>query len=96
MIESIALSRLVISTYVTEITEFVVPEDSGWLIPAGSVEALVIAMKTVLETPVSRLEEMGIIEAKRMVQQHNATQEAQKLHQLFRSVYLFSPILILF
>lgn len=51
IIESLALGRPLISTYVAGIPELVVPDESWWLVPAGSVEALIIAMKTVLETP---------------------------------------------
>ena len=53
IMESLALGRLVIIIYVAGISELVVPDESGWLIHAGSVEALMIAMKTVLETPIS-------------------------------------------
>ncbi|GBF82176.1 glycosyltransferase [Aphanothece sacrum] len=88
IMESLALGRPVISTYVAGIPELVVPGESGWLFAAGSVEALVTAMQTVLETPVSQLEEMGKIGAKKVAQQHNIIQEAQKLKQLFESVHL--------
>lgn len=48
LMESLALGRPVISTYVAGIPELVIPGESGWLVPAGSVEALVNTMKTVL------------------------------------------------
>lgn len=95
-ITSFTLDPLVINSYVAGIPELVVPNELGQLIPAESVGFLVIAMKSFLETPISRLEEMGIIGAKRVAQQHNVTQEAQKLHQFFESVYLSSSLLIFF
>ncbi|XTZ19424.1 MAG: hypothetical protein ACQZ3M_06215 [cyanobacterium endosymbiont of Rhopalodia fuxianensis] len=42
------------------IPELVVPNELGQLIPAASVGFLVIAMKNFLETPISRLKEMGV------------------------------------
>ncbi|MEA5511641.1 glycosyltransferase [Crocosphaera sp. UHCC 0190] len=87
MMESLALGRPVISTYVAGIPELVIPGKSGWLVPAGSVEGLVEAMKTALETPVSQLEEMGNFGAKLVAQQHNIMKEAQQLIQLFESVH---------
>ncbi|WP_048753104.1 glycosyltransferase, partial [Crocosphaera watsonii] len=61
IMESLALARPVISTYLAGIPELVIPEKSGWLVPAGSVEALVTTMKTVLDNPISQLEAMGKI-----------------------------------
>lgn len=87
IMESLALGRPVISTYLAGIPELVIPEKSGWLVPAGSVEGLVDVIKTVLETPKSRLKEMGKIGAEMVKQEHNVKQEAQKLKQLFASVH---------
>ena len=83
LMESLALGRPVISTYVAGIPELVIPGESGWLVPAGSVEALVNTMKTVLETPVSELEAMGKKGANYVKQHHNIITEAEKLMQLF-------------
>lgn len=83
IMESLALGRPVISTYVAGIPELVEPNLSGWLIPAGSVEALVTAMRTVLQTPISQLEQMGKMGRQRVAQQHNIQQNAEKLAHLF-------------
>ncbi|MEQ8465336.1 MAG: glycosyltransferase [Coleofasciculus sp. E1-EBD-02] len=83
IMESLALGRPVISTYVAGIPELVEPNLSGWLIPAGSVEALVTAMRIVLQTPVSQLEQMGEMGRQRVAQQHNIQQNAEKLAHLF-------------
>jgi glycosyltransferase involved in cell wall biosynthesis len=85
IMESLALGRPVISTYLAGIPELVEPSVSGWLVPAGSVEALVTAMKRVLQSPVSELELMGKMGAQRVAQEHSIYQEAQKLAQLFAS-----------
>ncbi|MDJ0844568.1 glycosyltransferase [Crocosphaera sp.] len=87
IMESLALGRPVISTYIAGIPELVIPEKSGWLVTPGSVEGLVDGMKTVLETPKSQLEEMGKIGAEMVKQEHNVNREAQKLKQLFSSIH---------
>ena len=87
IMESLALGRPVISTYLAGIPELVIPEKSGWLVTAGSVDALVSTMKMVLDTPTSQLETMGIIGKEMVKQEHNVNQEAQKLKQLFESIH---------
>ncbi|EAZ91543.1 glycosyltransferase [Crocosphaera chwakensis] len=87
IMESLALGRPVISTYIAGIPELVIPGESGWLVPAGSVEALVSTMKTVLDTPISELENMGKIGGKMVKENHNIAQEAQKLKLLFQSIH---------
>lgn len=85
IMEALALGRPVISTYVAGIPELVEPGICGWLVPPGSVEALTAAMRTVLQLPVEKLEQMGRAGAKRVAQRHNAAIEASKLAALFRS-----------
>ena len=84
IMEALALGRPVISTYVAGIPELIEPEVCGWLIPPGSVEELVIAMKKALQAPVEKLEQMGHIGAERVASGHNAMVEASKLAALFR------------
>ncbi|ACK67529.1 glycosyl transferase group 1 [Rippkaea orientalis PCC 8801] len=84
LMESLALGRPVISTYVAGIPELVIPGKSGWLVPAGSVNPLVDAMKKVLETPISQLEDMGKTGANYVKEHHNVLTEAQKLMLLFQ------------
>ncbi|NJK54284.1 MAG: glycosyltransferase family 4 protein [Leptolyngbyaceae cyanobacterium SU_3_3] len=83
IMESLALGRPVISTYIAGIPELVETGVNGWLVPSGSVEALIAAMQTVLQTPLSSLEQMGQLGAKQVFQQHNARAEAYKLAALF-------------
>ena len=59
LMEAMALGRPVISTYVAGIPELVVPGLCGWLVPAGSVEALVEAMRDALLSSTADLERLG-------------------------------------
>lgn len=85
IMESLALSRPVISTYVAGIPELVEPGTCGWLVPPGSVEALTTAMHTALQLPVEKLEQMGQVGAESVAKQHDAAVEASKLTALFAS-----------
>ena len=83
IMEALALGRPVISTYIAGIPELVEPGVCGWLVPSGSVEALTIAMRTVLQSPVAQLEQMGKTGVERVAQQHHVATEARKLAVLF-------------
>ena len=85
IMEALALSRPVISTYVAGIPELVEPERCGWLVPPGSVDALTAAMRTALQLPVEELEQMGRVGAERVALQHDAKEEASILAALFPS-----------
>ena len=54
----------------------------GWLVPAGSVEALVEAMRTALLTPVAELERLGRAGSARAAERHDGTVEIVKLATL--------------
>ena len=82
IMEALALHRPVISTCVAGIPELVTP-DCGWLVPAGSVDALADAMREVLRTPAEVLNQMGEAGARRVAEMHNAENEARKLAELF-------------
>ncbi len=84
IMESLALGRPVLSTYVAGIPELVEPNVCGWLVPAGNIEALTQAMKQVLELPNEKLEQMGQLGAKKVAFQHNIVTEASKLADLFK------------
>ena len=51
IMEAFALGRPVISTYIAGIPELVEPGACGWLVPAGSVDALARAMREALPAP---------------------------------------------
>jgi glycosyltransferase involved in cell wall biosynthesis len=79
LMEALALGRPVISTYVAGIPELVVPGLCGWLVPAGSVEALVEAMRDALSAATADLERMGRAGAARVAERHDGAVEMVKL-----------------
>ena len=79
IMEALALSRPVISTYIGGIPELVRHGENGWLVPAGSVAELARAMReAILATP-ERLTEMGRVGAARVAERHDAAAEVAKL-----------------
>lgn len=86
IMEAFAAGRPVVSTYIAGTPELVRPGENGWLVPAGSSEALAAALKEVLQTSTDVLTDMGA-RGKRLVQElHRADFEAAKLAQLFVNV----------
>jgi len=85
LMEALALRRPVIATAVAGNPELVETGVSGWLVPAGPVEALVGAMRAVLRSPTMKLEEMGRAGAAVVARQHDVSREARKLASLFGS-----------
>lgn len=84
LMEAFALGRPAITTAIAGIPELVEPGVSGWLVPAGSVDALVGAMREALDASPARLEAMGRAGALRVRERHDADAEAAKLARLFR------------
>jgi colanic acid/amylovoran biosynthesis glycosyltransferase len=84
LMEALALGRPVVTTYVAGIPELVQPGVNGWLIPSGSVEGLVAALRQALQTPTAHLEQLGRAGAERVAAMHDASREAGKLAALFR------------
>ena len=84
LMEAMALKRPVISTYVAGIPELVIHGQNGWLVPAGSVTELSIAIEQLLSTPVQQLKDMGDAAYARVRQRHDIDNEAEKLALLFR------------
>ena len=85
VMESLALGRPVLATYIAGMAELVEPGVCGWLVPAGSSEKLAAAMATVLHTPLETLAAMGQAGAKQVARDHNAALEAAKLKELFEN-----------
>ena len=83
IMESLALHRPVLSTYVAGIPELVTPGVCGWLVPPGSADGLAGAMREVLTAPVERLAAMGEAGAARVAERHDVEKEAAKLAELF-------------
>jgi colanic acid/amylovoran biosynthesis glycosyltransferase len=85
IMEAMALRRPVLSTYIAGIPELVRSGENGWLIPAGSVEAMEQAVRECLAMPVEALQEMGDSGFERVTSRHNIDLEASKLAALFRA-----------
>jgi colanic acid/amylovoran biosynthesis glycosyltransferase len=85
IMEALALGRPVIATAISGIPELVEPGVTGWLVPAGSVDALVPAMRAALQASPAQLEEMGRAGAALVARRHDASREACKLAELFRA-----------
>ncbi len=83
IMESLALKKPVLTTYVAGIPELVLDGECGWLFPAGSVESLMTAIEAFLNTTPERLVEMGEIGYERILKGHQIDKEAGKLAELF-------------
>lgn len=83
IMESLALGRPCVTSYVAGIPELVVPGESGWLVPAGDADALVAAISKVLSTPAEQLAAMGRHGRLRVRERHDVMREAARLRALF-------------
>lgn len=79
IMETMAVGRPVVSTYIAGIPELVQPDVNGWLCPAGSVDELAAVLVRVLSLPVSVLREMAIGNRQRAAERHNVDIEVEKL-----------------
>ena len=79
LMEALALGRPVVTTSIAGVPELVQSGVSGWLVPAGLVEALTEALRAVLAAPPETLERMGRAGAERVARLHDARNEARKL-----------------
>jgi glycosyltransferase involved in cell wall biosynthesis len=80
IIEALALGRPVIATAIAGIPELV-DETCGWLIPAGSEEALVQAMSAALHASAEELSAKGAVGRERVLRMHDANRNAACLIQ---------------
>lgn len=85
IMEAMALYRPVISTYIAGIPELVVNGETGWLVPASSLEHLTNAIDECLSVSPQRLAEMGRKGHELARRTHTADTEAEKLVRLFRA-----------
>lgn len=83
IMEAMALGRPVVSTFVAGIPELVRPGQEGWLVPAGSLEALVAAMEALLACPPAELARLGESARRRATERHSMETEGGKLMHLF-------------
>jgi colanic acid/amylovoran biosynthesis glycosyltransferase len=79
VMEAMAAARPVIATYIAGTPELVQPEKTGWLVPAGDVDALANAMDRFAQTDDTTLAQMGQNARTRVLQRHDIDVEAAKL-----------------
>lgn len=84
IMEAMAMSKPVISTYVAGIPELVTNGESGWLVPAGDEVRLAKAIEECLSVSNDTLHAMGRTARERVLANHDVGKEAAKLAQLFR------------
>ena len=82
LMEAMAQSRPVISTYVAGIPELVSPEN-GWLVPSGDVNTLADAMTSSLECSDDTIRRLGAAAQETARKRHSIDSEAAKLAALF-------------
>jgi colanic acid/amylovoran biosynthesis glycosyltransferase len=83
IMEALALGRPVIATAIAGIPELVRNGETGWLVSAGDVDALVTAMREALHTETDYLDQLGRNGAEIVRNRHDAAIEARKLAKLF-------------
>jgi len=83
IMEAMSLSRPVVATQIAGIPELVIPRQTGWLVPASSVEALAAAMTECLLAPRDELWAMGRRARERVLALHDVDREAAALADLF-------------
>lgn len=82
IMETLARGRPVVSTYVAGIPELV-DASCGWLVPAGSVDRLVDALREVVDAAPHDLAQMGRTGRARVLERHDAQRESSRLAGLF-------------
>lgn len=82
IMEALALGRPVIATAIAGIPELV-DAQTGWLIPAGSVDALADAIRGALDAPTEPLAAMGAVGRARVSERHHPDANAAILADLF-------------
>lgn len=84
LMEALAVSRPVITTSIAGIPELV-DATCGWLIPAGSIDALVIAMREALHAGPDKLAAMGQAGSRRVRRMHSAERGAELIARTISS-----------
>lgn len=85
LMEALALGRPVIATAVAGIPELV-DAQTGWIVPAGSIDALTGAMQAALEASPQTLQAMGEAGRERVRAMHDPDRNARQLANLFKAV----------
>ena len=85
IMEALAAGRPVIASSIAGIPELVQHGVSGWLVPAGDVDALVNAMRTVLTLAPSELSSMGLKGREAVLREHGVEKQVDVLEALLAS-----------
>ena len=83
IMEAMALHRPVLSTYIAGIPELVLPAETGWLIPAGSLRGLSEALEICLSSRSTDCRKSAKPRTGGLVARHSIDVEARKLGELF-------------
>lgn len=83
IMEALALGRPVIVSAIAGTPELV-DHECGWLVTAGSVSALVAAMKAALAIPPAQLEALGSIGRSRVIADYDSAKNGADLYRLIR------------
>lgn len=86
LMESLALGRPVVSSWVAGVPELVESGVSGWLVPPGHVQRLALAMQQCLQTSGEDLATIGLAGQAAVRRLHDAQVEGGKLAKLFLSL----------
>lgn len=79
IMEAMASGRAILATYIAGIPELVRPGLEGWLVPAGSTEALVDGILTAAAADPTELQRMGASARERVLARHDVNRSAQML-----------------
>ncbi|MCA9264280.1 MAG: glycosyltransferase [Planctomycetales bacterium] len=82
IMESLAMYRPVITTYIAGIPELVSNGDCGWLVPSGDVRSLVHAMEEAVHASEDKLAALGAEGAARVRRDHNIDRQVSLIVQL--------------
>ena len=82
IMEAMAAARPVIATYIAGTPELVQEGKTGWLVPAGDIDALATAIDTFAKTTPAKLAKMGEAARSRVLERHDVSTEARKLAEL--------------
>jgi glycosyltransferase involved in cell wall biosynthesis len=91
--ESLAMGRPVVSSWVAGVPELVEAGINGWLVPPGNEEALAQALQQCLDASLETLARMGSAGQDAVQQRHDARIEGARLAGLFRNVGSVQPSL---
>ncbi|WOH53747.1 glycosyltransferase [Bradyrhizobium sp. sBnM-33] len=85
IMEAMALRRPAISTFVAGIPELIQHGEHGWLVPAGDLEGLAVAMDECLSAAPEAITRMGESARQRVLQRHDVDEQAAKLIELIEA-----------